>query len=83
MVHMKTPFKNKNLEECYAMLKDKSIFFKSGISSEIENLVYSCLKFNPKERPTCADLLKHSLFDSVKQKKELNDLERQKTNNLC
>ena len=63
-------------------MKDRSIFFKSGISSEIENLVYACLKFNPKERPSCADLLKHALFDSVKQKKELNELERQNSNNL-
>ena len=47
MIHMKTPFKNKNLDDCFQILNEKKIFFKSGIHPEIESLVYSCLKFNP------------------------------------
>jgi len=33
---MKTPFKNKNLEQTKKMIDDKTLFFKSGINEHIE-----------------------------------------------
>lgn len=66
MMHNKTPFKNRNLDETKLMIKNKTLFFKSDINPLIEDLIYSVLKFKPEERPTCAELLKHPLFDSVK-----------------
>lgn len=40
---MRTPFKNKNLDESKKMLEKKLLFFKSGINPEIEKLIYSTL----------------------------------------
>lgn len=73
---MKTPFKNKNLDETKKIIDNKTIFFKSGINPLVESLIYKTLKMNPEDRPTCAELLKHPLFESVKHKKESPQLNK-------
>lgn len=57
------------------MLEQRKLFFKCGISPLVEDLVYSAVKFKPEDRPTCAELLKHPLFDAVKTKKIVSQKE--------
>lgn len=73
---MKTPFKNKNLDETKKIIDNKTIFFKSEINPLVESLIYKTLKMNPEDRPTCVELLKHPLFESVKHKKESPQLNK-------
>ena len=77
MVHLKTPFKNKTLQDVKAILKSKSIPFKKGIDGNIASFVYWVLQLDPKKRPSCKEMLKHPLFDCVKVFKEKTDSNNQ------
>lgn len=40
MIHLKTPFKNKTLQDVKNILKSKSIHFKEGIDPNVSKFVY-------------------------------------------
>lgn len=67
ITHMKTPFKNKTLQDIKKIVLNKEIKFKKGLNIDIKRFIYFALNFNPKKRPSCEDLLNHELFDSIKK----------------
>ena len=67
ITHMKTPFKNKTLQDIKKIVLNKEIKFKKGINVHIKKFIYFALNFDPKRRPSCEDLLNHELFDCIKK----------------
>ena len=68
ITHRKTPFKHKELDEIKRIIDNKSIEFKRGFSPLMIDFIYSCIKFDSKQRPSITKLLEHEMFDSIKNK---------------
>lgn len=64
-----TPFKNKTVQEIKKILEEKKIKFKYDIKY-LQEFVYDVLQFNPKDRPSCKELLEHKFFDCIKKNKD-------------
>ena len=58
MTHNSTPFKNKDVMQIKEIVENDRIKFDDQISSKIRNIIRNILKFNDKERPTTAQILK-------------------------
>ena len=46
------------MNEVMAKIKKNSIKFKKNLDSRIKNLITTILKIDPKERPSCQEILK-------------------------
>lgn len=69
MIHRATPFKNDNLQTIKNKIEGRKICFKGSINPMMIDFIYSSLKFDPKIRPSITELLKHPLFNSIKNKR--------------
>lgn len=58
MTHNNTPFKNKDVMEIREIVESDRIQFDEQISMKIRNIIRQILKFDAKERPTTAQILK-------------------------
>ena len=58
MTHNRTPFKGRDVTEIKEVVEKKRIPCYQQISSKVRALVYAMLKFDAKERPTTAQILK-------------------------
>ena len=58
MTHNSTPFKNKDVMQIKNIVQNDEIQFDDQISTKIRNIIRSILKFNARERPTTAQILK-------------------------
>jgi serine/threonine protein kinase len=58
MTHNNTPFKNKDVMQIKEIVENDRIKFDDQISNKIRNIIRNILKFNDKERPTTAQILK-------------------------
>lgn len=65
----KTPFKGLTLNEIEQMVLGRKLRFKHGTNPLIKQFIYDVLKLDPKERPTCDQLLKNCIFDILKSSK--------------
>lgn len=78
MTQQGTPFKDKTVKEIKVMVEERRIVFKEDFPL-LEDFVYDVLRFNPKDRPSCKELLEHPFFDCIKKskgerKKSFNDI---------
>lgn len=58
MTHNRTPFKGLDVMQIKEALEQKKIDFDAQISPKVRSLVYTILKFDAKQRPTTAQILK-------------------------
>jgi len=55
----RTPFKDHTVVQIRDKLENRLVKFDKDTDPLVKDLFYFCLKMNPKERPTCDDILKH------------------------
>ena len=60
MTHNRTPFKGMDVMQIKNALETKTVDFDEQISGKVRRVVYAMLKFDAKERPTTAQILKMS-----------------------
>lgn len=58
MTHNRTPFKGMDVMQIKNALETKTVDFDAQISGKVRRVVYAMLKFDAKERPTTAQILK-------------------------
>ena len=69
---MKIPFKDCTLKEMKNILELGTIHFDKDVDPKMKDYIYWVLQFNPKNRPTCQEMLKHSLFDIIRSTQKTN-----------
>jgi hypothetical protein len=56
------------MKEVMAKIKKNQIKFKKGLDPRIKNLIITILKIDPKERPSCQEILKmNPLIDLTRE----------------
>lgn len=68
IIHHKTPFRQDTLQSIKEKLETRSVAFKEDLNRDIIDFIYYALEFNPEERPSTSELLRHRVFDGVKPK---------------
>ncbi|MCQ2819128.1 MAG: protein kinase [archaeon] len=61
----KVPFEGNNLETLKANIRKMKISWPRDISTEAKNLISKILKFDPKDRLSLPDIMKHPFFTKV------------------
>ena len=68
LFHKRTPFKNDTLKIIKEKVESRSIEFAPHTDAALIDFVYYALQFDPRNRPSVKELLKHDIFDEIRPK---------------